>query len=138
MRANRQPRPQCELRPPIFHFIPLHFSRYFFACSSTQARLSLELKRVWLPRLMHCQGKGLNGVWLYHGGASGLAGVPYDTQWVKITYWRIYSIKGCVRKVSLALAYVAPPTPVGAWLMALGLGWCINVESTIKKVIYKN
>ena len=37
-------------------------------------------------------------------------------------------VKGCVRKVSLApvscilmYVYVAPPTPVGAWSMALGL-----------------
>ena len=37
-------------------------------------------------------------------------------------------VKGCVREVSLAqvscilmYVYVAPPTPVGAWLMALGL-----------------
>ena len=34
-------------------------------------------------------------------------------------------VKGCVREVSLSCilmyVYVAPPTPVGAWLMALGL-----------------
>ena len=33
-------------------------------------------------------------------------------------------VKGCVREVSLAqvmYVYVAPPTPVGAWSMALGL-----------------
>ena len=34
-------------------------------------------------------------------------------------------VKGCVREVSLAqvscIVYVAPPTPVGAWSMALGL-----------------
>ena len=37
-------------------------------------------------------------------------------------------VKGCVREISLAqvscilmYVYVAPPTPVGAWSMALGL-----------------
>ena len=40
----------------------------------------------------------------------------------------IVPVKGCVREVSLAqvscilmYVYVAPPTPVGAWSMALGL-----------------
>ena len=42
-------------------------------------------------------------------------------------------VKGCVREVSLAqvscilvYVYVAPPTPVGAWLMVLGLRQCIE------------
>ena len=42
-------------------------------------------------------------------------------------------VKGCVREVSLAqvscilmYVYVAPPTPVGAWSMALGLRQCFE------------
>ena len=49
-------------------------------------------------------------------------------------------VKGCVREVSLAhvscilmYVYVAPPTPVGAWSMALGLRqrfYCLRSTST--------
>ena len=45
-------------------------------------------------------------------------------------------VKGCVREVSLAqvscilmYVYVAPPTPVGAWSMALGLRSVLSIYS---------
>ena len=51
-------------------------------------------------------------------------------------------VKGCVREVSLAqvgcilmYVYVAPPTPVGAWLMALGLRQRIEYYSQTMVVI---
>ena len=53
-------------------------------------------------------------------------------------------VKGCVREVSLAqvscilmYVYVAPPTPVGAWSMALGL-WQRYIIVVVRYVLCKN